>query len=194
MSNVATNSIEPMPTKKETWIPYSPTPAEYERLGLSVPYFDDDAKRDTKTRLVKENYTRKINSIYWVRTDDDKEWLNWHETREGKSPMQRKVTFDVPNMGKKKIPIPKEEVQFDVEAEEYKTVVTGEKEHRLEYFVPYTLDNVNELLQDINPYKTSFHIKHEGQRTYSITKQELKSKDGFAKLYNQKSTEGITKK
>lgn len=177
---------------KETWIPLSPTTQEYVQRDLKPRQFPEDVNRDTQTRLIQEKYTRKINAIYWVRTDDDKEWLNWDETREGKTRMGRKVEFDVPHMGKKKVPIPNEELEFDMETEEYKTVITGEKEHRLEYFVPYNADNVAELLQDINPYKTAFYIKHEGQRTFDITKEELLSKN-FAKLYDAKSRRLITK-
>ena len=196
MSNVATtNSIEPISNKKETWIPYSPTPAEYTKLGLEPRYFDEDDKRDGKTRLVKGNYKRKISAIYIIRTDDDKKWLNWNETREGKTPMQRKISFEVTNMGIKKIPIPKEETIFDKENEEYQTVITGEREYRSEYFIEFTPERLAELLEDINPYKTQYMIGHIDQRTFTVTKAEIQQagKD-FAKLYDSKLNRSLVSK
>lgn len=66
---------------KETWIPLSPTTQEYVQRDLKPRQFPEDVNRDTQTRLIQEKYTRKINAIYWVRTDDDKEWLNWGDRK-----------------------------------------------------------------------------------------------------------------
>lgn len=205
MSNVTTNNklvetqsnneVKPQSKEKETWIIYSPTIQEYQKLyaqidperKLTMPLLAADEARDAHAKLVQENYTRKISAIYVIRTDDDRLWLNWHEVREGKSRMQRKKEVDVNNMGIKKVPIPQEDIVFDQENEEYNTVITGEKENRDELFVEFSASRLAELLEDINPYKTQFMIAHQGQRTFNVTKQEIQTvgKD-FAKLYESK--------
>lgn len=208
MSNVTTNNklvetTNEVKPKKETWIIYSPTIQEYQKLytqidperKLNFPLLVADEERDAHAKIVKENYTRKISAIYVIRTDDDRLWLNWHETREGKSPMQRKKEVIVNNMGIKKVPIPQEDIVFDEETEEYHTIITGEKENRDELFVEFSASKLAELLEDINPYKTQFMISHQGQRTFNVTKQEIQTvgKD-FAKLYESKLNPSSAKK
>lgn len=183
-TRLETHEVKPI---KQTWIPYSQSPLEYQKLGLKPTEFPDEWNRDTKTKIIKEKYTRKISAIYRMRTDDDNQWLNWHEQREGKTPMQRKIKFDAPNMGKKKMPIPNEEIQFDLETEEYNTVITGEKEYNQVYFIPFSQEALAELLEDINPYKTAYYMGHQGQRVFTVTKQEIQQKD-FAKVYDSKDS------
>lgn len=193
MSNVTpTNTIEAPNTQerktKDTWIPNSPTFEEYRKQGFDLPDFDDDDGREAFVRVVRGVYTRKISAIYLIRTDDDRLWLNWHEHREGKTPMQQKRSLTVMDMGFKKIPVPKEDVEFDLETQEYKTVITGAKEYTKELFVEFTPERLKELFEDINPYKTQFMIAHRGQRTFTVTKAELQQagEKDFAKVYDSK--------
>jgi hypothetical protein len=207
MSNVTTSSIDKQASsnnsnnnantseKKLTWFPSYLTLSEFIKKGLEpkVDEFAEEWYNENMLKVTKGKFTRKIPSIKRIQTDDDKEWLDWFETREGKSPMQQKKVWNCPHVGKKKVPIPREETQFNMETEEYDTVITGTKEYVEEYHVPFSKEALAELLQDINPYKTQFGIEHEGQRGYSVTKQEIGLPD-FNKLYESKQNPTNNKK
>lgn len=178
---------------KKTWIPLSPTPQEYEKQGLEPRLLEGDYPRWRFVEQCKGVYTRKVTGIYKVRTDDDKIWLDWSETRFGKKGIGKKLDpCVIDHMGIKKVPIPKEVTEFDQEREEYYTKLISTTNHEDEYYIPFTEEALSELMHDANPYSTKFYIKHHDQQTFTVTKQEFMQKD-FGKLYDTKSQRLIAK-
>lgn len=176
-------NIAPM----KTWVPLSLSPAEYiklgQKIGMDPKELEEnsiisaiDKRRFQFVNQTKGNYKRIVTSIKKVRTDDDKVWLDWNEQREGKTGIGRKLDpLTVPNVGKKNIPVPREETVFDEESESYDVKVTIGRETREEYWLPFSIEALNELLKDVNPYRTEYIIKHENRDAYTVTNpDELK--------------------
>ncbi|MDN5845515.1 MAG: hypothetical protein L0H53_04485 [Candidatus Nitrosocosmicus sp.] len=172
-------------SSKLTWIPLSLSPAEYEKMGFEAVISSLDQKRFEFVNQTKGNYKRTVTSIKKIRTDDNKVWLDWNETREGKTGIGRKLTpLTVTSVGKKSIPVPKEETVFNEQYESYDVKTTVGRETREEYWLPFSVEALQELLKDVNPYRTEYIIKHENTDSYSATQEELK--ESFDKVYSSK--------
>lgn len=178
------------PTDDETYIPESLTAQEYAKLGLKAPDFDDDFHRSTFVRLSKGKYSRKVTALYIIRTAEDTLKLNWHETREGRSGMGKKLDPRViDNMGIKKIPVPKEEIVANLESEEYETIVTATNETIQDYFFDWSKKAVSELLRDSDKFKAKHYIKIDDKDPIVISRDEFVSITNvaeFDKLYKEK--------
>lgn len=170
----------------QTWVPLSLTPEEYKKKGLEVEIDPYDQKRFEFVNKCQGNYTRTVSSIRKVRTDDDKLWLDWDEVREGKTGMGKKLDpIHISSVGKKKIPVPKEETVFNEETESYEVKIVSTRETIDEFWLPFSLEALEELLKDANPYRLEKIIKHDNGDVYSATVDELRDKD-FNKVFNLK--------
>lgn len=172
--------------EKETHIPLSKTRSEYARLEIEHEGRPEDIDRENFVMLTKGVYSRKIPQIQRIRLADGTEWLNWSEIRTGKSAGGRKLEKIFDNIGTYFTPVPYEELEFDQESEEYKLVKKGEKEQVPCYQIPFSEKALNELFEDIIPYKTQYSILQEYGSHVTVSKKDIGYKD-FEKLYNIKT-------
>lgn len=184
------NTIKFQPKDDETYIPESPNIQERIKLDMEPSKSDDDFHRSTFVRLCKGNYSRKVNAIYVIRTNSDELRLNWHEVREGRSSMGKKLDpRTVDNMGIKKVPIPKEEIVTDLENEEYNVIQVPTNNFEEEYFFPFTNKALTELLRDADKYNAKYYIGQQGKDPFVVKRDDINpamNMKDFEKLYNQK--------
>jgi len=185
-SSITQTSSSNNNNKKLTWIPLSLSPKEYERLGFDPVISAIDQKRFEFVNQTKGSYKRTVTSIKKVRTDDNKIWLDWNEGREGKTSLGRRLSpLMVPSVGKKTIPIPQEETVFNEQYETYEVKTTVGRQTREEYWLLFSIEALQELLDDVNPYRAEYIIMHHDKDAYTVTPEELKEKD-FDKVYSSK--------
>jgi hypothetical protein len=179
-------------TAKQTIIPVSRTKEEYKKAGIkTVPYNMSDSQREVFERQTKGIWTRKVTAVFAVKGLDEQWYLDWHEERQGKSPMGRILPQPVQHVSKYVIPTPLETVEYDEESEENKLIqLDREASTETAYEVPFSKEALQELIDDAKPRQCEYGIILQGGvggLNYSTNKDELMQyADKLDVLYEEK--------
>jgi hypothetical protein len=178
---------KPDPTTRPTWLLESRTSKEYKSVGL--PYYEepDHAKLTQFNIKCKGLYDREVQSIYRIRDVYDAEFLVWTEKRSFRSKLGNYDRITVQHLGKYQQPIPIQKTQFN-DNEEQEIVAKGTAEILTKYEVPFTDENLDDLLLDANRHTTELFIKQDGRQTRRVDSIDEFRSMPFDELYTKVQT------
>lgn len=167
-----------------TWIPEPKTSQYYQDLKLD--YFEDPKDITNRRNLQKcsYEYERQVKTVYRIRTNDRKEWLTWFEVRTGKTGLGSPIKGWSCYVGQNWKPNPSYTVEFDNETQQQVRKISGLVDRDKEYEVPYTAENLEDLMQDVNEFDCQYIILHENRDKFVVELPDFKTKD-FDSLYKQ---------
>lgn len=177
-------------SKKVTIIPLSGSKQEYEKAGIEYPRIQADVERESFERQTKGKWTREVRAIIYYRDVNDNEYLDWNETRHGKTEMGRQLDKTFSHVPQRIVPVASQEIQYDPETDENKLINTGkEKEQTLIPGIKFSKEALDELVEDVSKRQCEYIIAQEAGRHYTVSKKELlKHAGNFEKLYNLKAS------
>lgn len=181
------NEVEFQPKRaknagRNTWIPESKTGEYYQALGID--YFEDPRETTNRKNLQKcsYEYERQVKTVYRIRTNDRKEWLAWYEMRSGKTGLGSPIKPWMHYVGVNWKPEPTYEVVFDNETQTQTRKTAGVVSRIKEYAVAYSIENLEDLSQEINEFECNYIIMHDDRDKFSVDLNDFKTKD-FDSLY-----------
>lgn len=173
-------------TADSTIIPLSKTAEEYRKAGIEYPRIQQDVERESFERQTQGKWTRQVVSITWYKDNNEKEYLNWSERRQGKSGMGRVLDKRFDSVASYIIPIPEQKVVYNAEADENQLINTGTEKDRITVpGIPYSREALDKLLEDASKEGCEFIISQQGYRPYNVSKKEMTKSGNFDGMYNK---------